>query len=75
MAAALSGYDEANEGFIGDRKYGELVFENYSWGNVEDFALEGGNISSHPCTKEELGIEKGPNTRIYPTHESSILEV
>ena len=75
VAAALSGYDEDNEGFIGDPKYGELVFENYSWGNEEDFSLEGGRIASHPCTKEELGIEKGPKTRVYPVHQSSVFEV
>ena len=71
----MTGYDEENEGFIGDRKYGELVFEYYSWGNSKDFSLEGGKISSHPCSREELGIEPGPNTKLYPIHKTSIFEV
>ena len=75
MAAALTGYDEDNEGFIGNRKYGELVFEYYGWGNDQDFALEGGRIGSHPCTKEEVGIEQGPGTKAFPIHETSIFEV
>ena len=75
MAAALTGYDEDNEGFIGNRKYGELVFEYYGWGNDEDFVLEGGRIPSHPCSKEELGLVKGPGTRAFPIKETSVFEV
>ena len=71
----MTGYDESNEGFIGDKKYGELVFEYYGWGNEADFTLNGGRIPSHPCEREEIGLERGPGTRAYPIHESSIHEV
>ena len=71
----MTGYDEYNEGFIGDPKYGELVFENYAWGNEADFTVEGGRIPSHPCGREEIGLDRGPNTKAYPIHETSLFEV
>ena len=70
----MTGYDEAH-GLNDDPKYGELEFSYTAWGNE----LANTNIMSdlgvHPCSDEELGLVKGPNTKFYPIWESSIEEV
>ena len=32
-------------------------------------------LEVHPCSDEELGLVKGPNTMFYPISESSVEEV
>ena len=74
VAAALTGYDEAM-GNNDDPKYGELIFNNFGWGNEEANTLANAQLEAHPCSDEELGLVKGPNTLFYPTWESSVNEL
>ena len=32
-------------------------------------------LETHPCSDEELGLVKGPNTMFYPIFKSSVEEV
>lgn len=74
IAAALTAYD-GNTEIIEEAKYGELFFEHYGWGYEGGIGLGGGPIEYHYCSDEELGLEEGPNTKIYPIFESVVTEV
>ena len=51
------------------------MYEYYAWGNADEFALDGGRIPSHPCSREEIGLDRGPSTKMFPIKPSSINEV
>ena len=59
-----------------DAKYGELIIEHFWWGYDGDtIGSESRPINFHYCSDEELGIEPGSKTVIYPIFESSRLEM
>ena len=69
IAAGLTAYD-GNREFIEDKKYGELVFEYWRWGNDSDEIGAGtfeNALETHPCSEEELGL-KGPSDTTFPLH-------
>ena len=75
LAAALTNYDSNTE-VLEKPEYGELLIEHYGWGNADI----GYSYGSHPlpnrfCSREEIGLERTENTKIYPIYERSIPEV
>ena len=74
VAAALTGYDEAT-GLSDNKKYGELEFSYNGWGKVGLNVIQYQKLDVHPCSDEELGLVKGPNTMFYPIFKSSVEEV
>ena len=75
VAAALTEYDSNTE-IIEEAKYGELVIEYNGWGYSDEL---GDNkktpLSYHPCTDSELGLEDGPDNRVYPLSDSQMQEL
>ena len=67
VAAAITAYDSETESIEVPERYGELVIEHYGWGNEGATSSQAdGKLQNHPCSDEELGIERGPNTLVYP---------
>ena len=60
LAAGITEYDN-NPEMIEDLKYGELVFDIFSWSaDSEEIALGSRNAETHPCTEAELGLVEEP---------------
>ena len=61
VAVALSDYLDEDKAGI-DPTIGELVFTHYKWGQDADGKSFTGRyqVPSHPCSKEELGLEGEP---------------
>ena len=61
LAAGITEYDN-NPEMIEDLKYGELVFDIFSWSaDSEEIALGSRNAETHPCTEAELGLVEEPD--------------
>lgn len=76
IAAAITEYDSNTE-IIEEERYGELIVEHYGWGYDPEAAIGSGSnaIDYHYCSDEELGIDRSPETLIYPIFEQSKNEV
>ena len=75
LAAALTMFDEGTES-IENKEYGELLIENYGWGNDHLGYTYGSHpLDNHQCTDEELGYTSSPNTVIYRIYERAQKEV
>lgn len=74
VAAAITEYDSNTE-VIERPEYGELVIEQYGWGYEGEIGSKSSPLDYHYCSDEELGIEPGPGTSIFPIFESSSSEV
>ena len=75
VAAALTDFD-SNPEIVELEEYGELLIEQYGWGNSALGYEYGSNpLPNHYCSDEELGFKQGPNTIIYPIVKQSIPEV
>ena len=79
IAAALTKYDKDPEP-IEQEEFGELVIEQYGWGN-EDLGYEYGSreIPNHQCSNSELGLTEAedpesPNV-VYPIVSQQFEEV
>ena len=72
VAAALTAYDSETEIIEVPELYGELVIEHYGWGNGGTSSTNVDNIANHQCSDEELGIERGPNTLVYPVFKNDM---
>ena len=70
LAAAITAYDGDTE-IVERPEYGELIIEQYGWGDDDTLASSSKPLNYHTCTDEELGFVKGPNTIIYPVFKSS----
>ena len=55
--------------------YGELVIAYNGWGNEGSTSSQEGKLSNHPCSDEELGIVRGPNSLVYPVFENDLDQV
>ena len=66
VAAALTAYDSVTESIEVPELYGELVIEHYGWGNEGATSSQEGRLRYHTCSEEELGIERGPNSLVFP---------
>ena len=76
VAAALTAYDSETEPIEIPELYGELVIEHYGWGNGGQTSSEAdGKLKLHSCSDEELGIERGPNSLIYPVYPNDLEQV
>ena len=56
-----------------DLSYGELYYSRFSFGideNGQNY-LNNDRLKSHRCSREELGLENGPNTKFMPLIETS----
>ena len=79
LAAALTPYDSKTEP-IYDSRYGDLVIEQYGWGNTGSLETERRALDHHQCSEEELGLsphdrDNGSESHVYPVFESSYKEV
>ena len=74
VAAAITAYDSVEESIEIPDKYGELVIEHYGWGN-EGVTSSFDRLQYHQCSDEELGIERGPNTLVYPVFQNDLEQV
>ena len=57
IAAGFTAYDSDPEPIL-DPTYGELVFNQYRWGQPEDDLDGRHRIPKHDCTREELGLDE-----------------
>ena len=75
VAAALTNYD-SNRAVTESKEYGELLIEQYGWGN-EEYGYSYGShpVENHFCTDADLGITRSEKTRIFPIFERSQAEV
>ena len=75
IAAALTHYDSNTE-IVESPEYGEILIEHYGWGN-EDVGYSYGShpLPNHYCSKEELGLERTENTRVFPIFDRSLGEL
>ena len=48
VAAALTNYDSSTES-VEDPRYGELVFQKYSWGGEDELGTSKTEIKNHSC--------------------------
>ena len=60
---------------VEEARYGELTIEHIRWGNDDDLSSDNKVLSYHYCTDEELGLERTPETVIYPWFESEEREM
>ena len=77
FAVALTAFN-SNQEHILDPSYGELRFRAYSWGRdpVTDESFVGEEpVPSHPCSREELGLEGEAQSRFFPTTADSASDV
>mmetsp|Transcript_7222 Transcript_7222/g.10094 ORF Transcript_7222/g.10094 Transcript_7222/m.10094 type:complete len:149 (+) Transcript_7222:191-637(+) len=75
LAAALTRFD-SNTTVTEDKRYGELLIEQYGWGNEElGYSYGTTPIENHFCSDEELGYERTESTRIFPVFPRSQREV
>ena len=74
-AVAFSAYD-SNQEIILDPSYGELRFRAYTWGRdpvTGESFLRHDPIPTHPCTREELGLEgEEAQSRFFPIVQDSL---
>ena len=65
IAAAFSEFNNNKEWEL-DPSYGTLVFNSYEWGIGPDGDVftERKRLPSHVCTNDELGFERGEETRL-----------
>ena len=70
-AVAFTAWDSEREPIL-DPTIGELYFYYIEWGFNDDGTIfvNQGKLDSHPCTREELGIDKG-DSKFMPIHEKS----
>ena len=75
-AAALTRFD-SNPEIIEDWTYGELVISKFGWGYDlnENIEAQRQRLDYHYCSDEELGLEVGKKTKVYPLDESSMGEL
>ena len=76
-AVAFSAYD-SNQEIILDPSYGELRFRAYTWGRdpvTDESFVRFDPIPTHPCTREELGLEGKAQSRFFPIIQDSFGEV
>lgn len=59
VAVAFTAYD-AEESWILDETYGELIFNSYSWGPQDDgtYVTERKRLKSHQCQTDELNLDE-----------------
>jgi len=77
IAAGFTEYDSNPEPIL-DPTIGEVVFNHYRWGPEPDgtYISERKRIQSHPCSREELGLEEDrSNAMFMPVYPSSAGEV
>ena len=68
FAIAFTAYDEVTEPIL-DPTYGKIVFNSYQWGYGPELIAERIEIKTHPCTREELGLDDdldSSNAMFYP---------
>ena len=72
FAIAFTAYDNENENIL-DPSYGRLIFNHYSWGPDENgnYKSVREEIPSHPCSREELGLEGQGSSRFMPVNEKT----
>ena len=51
------------------------MIEHYGWGNEGQTSSSDGKLKLHSCSDEELGIERGPNSLIYPVYPNDLEQV
>lgn len=78
FAIAFTAYDGEEEPIL-DKKYGEIVFKEYTWGNREDgtFFVSYNRLPMHTCSPEELGTtaENDDESAFFPLDEDRQREV
>ena len=77
LAAALTEYDDEQE-IIERPEYGELILEQYSWGNDGELGSKSTAIDYDYCTDEQLGLSDEASDDepwVYPIYKSSLGEV
>ena len=74
VAAALTAYDDNTE-IIEDKRYGEIYFEHYGWGNDGDSGSKAVKLEQHYCSDEELGLTESPDSLIFPIQEQALSTV
>ena len=73
IAVAFSAYDDERE-WILDPTYGELIFNNFSWGSLPDgnSFINRKRLNSHVCSREQLAIseskEDDSHAQFFPIH-------
>ena len=73
VAVALTAFD-AEEGWILEKKYGELVIAEYSWGTDEnnDYFVSRSRLDTAVCTPEQLGLtEDKSGQEFHPMHQNA----
>ena len=57
IAVGFTAYDSNTEPIL-EPSIGELVFNHFTWGEMEDgtYGTTKPKIETHPCTREELGL-------------------
>ena len=74
FAFGITAYD-SNQEVIEDLDYGEIKAKFYGWGNDAVMgADELGDLNTHTCTPEELGVE-GNNSTFWPINPISIQDI
>ena len=57
FAMAFTAYDSVEEPIL-DPTYGKIVFNAFGWGHTERYLAKRVKIKSHPCSREELGLDR-----------------
>ena len=72
LAVAFTAYDNERENIL-DPSIGDFNFYATSWGADEngEFFLTDEKLNTHPCSKEELGLE-GNDPSFFPIVQNSI---
>ena len=76
IAAALTEYGPGTE-IIEKKEYGELVIEQYGWGDSGELGVKTTPLDMHYCSDAELGLDEDAeaDSSTYPIFESSKKEV
>ena len=78
FAIAFTAYDGETEPIL-DKKYGEIVFNEYKWGEDADgsFFAEYNRLPMHTCSAEELGTTGDDNSQatFFPLYPDRLAEV
>ena len=65
----MTQYD-SNRTVTEDERYGELLIEHYGWGNSHlNYSYGTTELENRWCTDEDLGIKKGPKTRMFDIND------
>ena len=72
FAFGITAYDSNTE-IIEDPQYGNLKARLHAWGFGAQGEGGGGELETHPCTQEELGLSDDSENEslFYPIHENS----